>query len=60
MAKTSAERFSSSRVKIERGMIAFFGPPLGHSVKGLRSLGRGLLDQAQDVQVGVAFAEFRR
>jgi hypothetical protein len=42
----------------ERCVIAFFDPPLGDAVEDFEIGGIGALDEAEDVEVRVAFVEF--
>jgi hypothetical protein len=42
----------------ERGVIAFFDPPFGDGVEGFEIFGVGVIDEAEDVEVGLAGAEF--
>ena len=44
--------------KDERRVIAFLDPPFGDAVQGFQLGGAGALNQAEDVEVGVAFVEF--
>jgi hypothetical protein len=42
----------------ERRVIAFFDPPFGDGVEGFEIFGAGVIDEAEDVEVGLAGAEF--
>jgi hypothetical protein len=42
----------------KRGLVAFFGPPLGNAVEGFEFGRTGALYQAKDVDVGMTFMEF--
>jgi hypothetical protein len=42
----------------ERRMVAPFNPPFGDAVEGLEIFGVGVIDEAEDVEVGLAGAEF--
>ena len=39
-------------------VIAFFDPPFGDAVEGFEVFGVGVIDEAEDVEVGLAGAEF--
>jgi hypothetical protein len=42
----------------ERRVVAFFDPPRRDAVKGFEIAGVGVIDEAEDIEVGVAGAEF--
>ena len=42
----------------ERWVIAFFDPPFGDGVEGFEVFCVGVIDEAEDVEVGLAGAEF--
>ena len=42
----------------ERRVVAFFDPPFGDAVERFEIFGVGVMDEAEDVEVGLAGAEF--
>ena len=42
----------------ERRVVTFFDPPFGDAVKGFEISGVGVIDEAEDVEVGLAGTEF--
>ncbi len=67
MARFHVEEFDGEDVggtleliagKEEWRVVAFFDPPFGDAVQGFHLGGAGALNQAEDVEVGVAFVEF--
>jgi hypothetical protein len=42
----------------ERRVVAFFDPPFGDAMEGFEIFGIGVVDEAKDVEVGLAGAEF--